>query len=85
MQNSSKQKTNSLYVLKITLVASAGGFLFGFDFVIISGALSFLDNSFHLSAAMKGLASTVALRFRRRVIQVRQAVTFCAREVKQFG
>ena len=61
MQNSSKQKINSLYILKVTLVASAGGFLFGFDFVIISGALSFLDNSFQLSAAMKGLAVSSAV------------------------
>jgi sugar porter (SP) family MFS transporter len=61
MQNIMEQKINSLYILKVTLVASAGGFLFGFDFVIISGALSFLDTHFHLSAAMKGLAVSSAV------------------------
>ena len=61
MQNSVEQKTNSLYIFKITLVASAGGFLFGFDFVIISGALSFLNDYFQLSASMKGLAVSSAV------------------------
>ena len=61
MQNIEKKKISSLYIFKVTLVASAGGFLFGFDFVIISGALSFLDNDFHLSAAMKGLAVSSAV------------------------
>lgn len=56
MQSIEMQKTNKSYIFKVALVASAGGFLFGYDFVIISGALSFLDSYFHFSLAMKGLA-----------------------------
>jgi sugar porter (SP) family MFS transporter len=61
MSKMDQKTTNRLYILKISLVASAGGFLFGYDFVIISGALSFLDATFHLSNALKGLAMSSAV------------------------
>jgi sugar porter (SP) family MFS transporter len=55
MQKILIQKNHNYYIFLVSLVASVAGFLFGFDFVIISGALSFLDAHFHLSDAMKGL------------------------------
>jgi sugar porter (SP) family MFS transporter len=52
---------NKFYVYKIALVASMGGFLFGFDLVVIAGALPFLDAYFHLTPAMKGFAVSSAI------------------------
>ncbi len=49
------------YIYKIALVASIGGFLFGYDLVIISGAILFVEKHFHLTAAMKGFAVSSAL------------------------
>ena len=54
-------KKSSFYIFGITLVASVGGFLFGFDLVVISGALSYLEEYFHLSPAMKGFAVSSAI------------------------
>ena len=56
MQSIEMQKTDRFYIFKVALVASAGGFLFGFDFVIISGALSFLDAYFHLFCSDEGIS-----------------------------
>lgn len=61
MQNSKELRIRSLYIYKIVLVASIGGFLFGFDLVIIAGALPLLDADFNLSAAMKGFAVSSAI------------------------
>ncbi|MCO5235194.1 MAG: sugar porter family MFS transporter [Chitinophagaceae bacterium] len=57
---SSRGKQNR-YIFGVTLVASVGGFLFGFDLVIIAGALPFLETDFHLSPALKGLAVSSAI------------------------
>lgn len=54
-------KVNIFYVIRVALVASVGGFLFGFDLVIISGALPFLTAEFQLSDALKGLAVSSAI------------------------
>ena len=40
---------NSSYLLKLTLVATLGGFLFGYDTAVISGTVSSLDKFFVLS------------------------------------
>jgi MFS family permease len=61
MQNISSQKVRNFYILKITLVASVGGFLFGYDLVIIAGALPYLSEYFQLSPAMKGFAVSSAI------------------------
>lgn len=42
-------------------VASIGGFLFGFDLVVIAGALPFIEQAFHLTPAMKGFAVSSAI------------------------
>jgi sugar porter (SP) family MFS transporter len=54
-------KRSSSYIFKITLVASVGGFLFGYDLVIIAGALPYLSEHFQLSPAMKGFAVSSAI------------------------
>ena len=43
--------TGTSYVFLVALVAAAGGFLFGFDLSIASGALPFLKEQFGLDAA----------------------------------
>lgn len=48
-------------ILTITLVASLGGFLFGFDMAVISGVLPFLQKQFSLSAFQEGLFVSSAL------------------------
>ncbi|WP_316801850.1 sugar porter family MFS transporter [Pedobacter nototheniae] len=49
------------YVTLICFTAGLGGFLFGFDTAVISGAINFLRNQFHLSAAMEGWLMSSAL------------------------
>jgi MFS transporter, SP family, arabinose:H+ symporter len=48
-------------ILTITLVASLGGFLFGFDMAVISGVLPFLQKQFSLSAFEQGWFVSSAL------------------------
>lgn len=54
-------KPNNFHLYKIVLIASVGGFLFGFDLVIIAGALPYLEHYFHLSPAIKGFAVSSAI------------------------
>ncbi len=61
MQKTDSQKNSKFYIYKVALVASMGGFLFGFDLVVIAGALSFLESDFQLSPAMKGFAVSSAI------------------------
>jgi len=61
MQSADDNKRSKLYVYKIALVASMGGFLFGYDLVVIAGALPFLVDYFHLTPAMKGFAVSSAI------------------------
>jgi sugar porter (SP) family MFS transporter len=52
---------NLRYVAGVAFVASAGGFLFGYDLVIIAGALPFLTREFALSPALAGWATSSAI------------------------
>ncbi len=61
MQNDYSIRKSRLYIAKIALVASIGGFLFGFDLVVIAGALPYLQEHFDLSATMKGFAVSSAI------------------------
>jgi len=54
-------KLGGAYIYLIALVAAAGGFLFGYDLAIISGALPFLEQYFELDAGAKGLAVSSAV------------------------
>ena len=49
------------YVYLVAFVASVGGFLFGYDLVIISGAQLFLQEEFGLSGAQLGFATSSAV------------------------
>jgi len=53
-------KTN-LYLLLVCLVGSAGGFLFGFDTVVISGAEKTIQGLWGLSPGLHGIAMASAL------------------------
>lgn len=53
---------NSTYIIGISFVSALGGYLFGFDFAVISGALPFLKEKFTLSAVGEGfLTGSLAL------------------------
>ena len=51
---------NLWYLSGVALVASAGGFLFGYDLALIAGALPFLKRDFALSSALTGWAASSA-------------------------
>ncbi|TZF82272.1 sugar porter family MFS transporter [Pedobacter sp. BS3] len=50
-------KFNQAYILSISFISALGGYLFGFDFAVISGALPFLRATFVLSAAWEGFVT----------------------------
>lgn len=53
---------NNGYILGISFISALGGYLFGFDFAVISGALPFLRSVFHLSSWWEGfLTGSLAL------------------------
>jgi SP family xylose:H+ symportor-like MFS transporter len=55
-------KFNNAYVIGISFISALGGYLFGFDFAVISGALPFLKNEFSLSVYGEGfLTGSLAL------------------------
>ncbi len=48
---------NSAYIIRISSISALGGYLFGFDFAVISGALPFLQQQFGLDAYWEGFAT----------------------------
>lgn len=48
---------NTSYIVGISFVSALGGYLFGFDFAVISGALPFLQTQFGLDAYWEGFAT----------------------------
>jgi len=54
---STKQTFNQRYLLFISFIAAMGGYLFGFDFAVISGALPFLKIQFGLDEYWEGFAT----------------------------
>lgn len=50
-------KTNTFYLFGLALVAAIGGYLFGFDFAVISGALPFLREQFGLNEYWEGFTT----------------------------
>jgi sugar porter (SP) family MFS transporter len=53
---------NSRYIIAISFISALGGYLFGFDFAVISGALPFLRSEFALNAWWEGfLTGSLAL------------------------
>jgi SP family arabinose:H+ symporter-like MFS transporter len=55
------QRGSTLFLMVITLVATLGGLLFGFDMAVISGVLPFVKSQFSLSAATEGWFVSSAL------------------------
>src|SRR5688572_14073718 len=53
----SNNKFNRRYILRISFISALGGYLFGFDFAVISGALPFLQKQFGLDAYWEGFAT----------------------------
>lgn len=49
------------YIYTISLVATVGGFLFGFDTAVIAGAIGFLKDHFQLTALAEGWAVSAVL------------------------
>jgi sugar porter (SP) family MFS transporter len=49
-----KDKFNIRYVLGISFISALGGYLFGFDFAVITGGLPFLVDQFGLNASGEG-------------------------------
>jgi SP family arabinose:H+ symporter-like MFS transporter len=56
-----KMIKGKLYLTVICATAGMGGFLFGFDTAVISGAVNFLRSQFSLSPAMEGWVMSSAL------------------------
>ncbi|MFK7848922.1 MAG: sugar porter family MFS transporter [Rhodothermales bacterium] len=54
-------QASSRYIYLVAFIAATGGFLFGYDLSIISGALPFLETHFELSASGKGGAVSSAI------------------------
>ena len=54
-----KASFNYRYIFGISFIAALGGYLFGFDFAVISGALPFLQKQFLLNAYWEGFATGV--------------------------
>ncbi|MBB6109089.1 MFS transporter, sugar porter (SP) family [Mucilaginibacter lappiensis] len=59
---SSSKTFNSRYIIGISFISALGGYLFGFDFAVISGALPFLRTQFGLDPVWEGfLTGSLAL------------------------
>ncbi len=52
-----KHEFNTGYILRISFISALGGYLFGFDFAVISGALAFLQEHFGLDAYWQGFTT----------------------------
>ncbi|NQT37418.1 MAG: MFS transporter [Planctomycetes bacterium] len=57
----SEASNKTTYLYLVSLVAAVGGFLFGYDLSIISGALPFLKSHFSLDSAGEGWATSSAI------------------------
>ena len=55
-QGTASKASTTGFVIKLTVVAALGGFLFGYDTAVISGVVPFITTKFALSDAMVGYA-----------------------------
>jgi SP family xylose:H+ symportor-like MFS transporter len=62
MMNKQTEIFNNSYIIGISFISAMGGYLFGFDFAVISGALPFLKTAYSLTAVGEGfLTASLAL------------------------
>ncbi|HEY2728172.1 MAG TPA: sugar porter family MFS transporter, partial [Parafilimonas sp.] len=54
-------KSSTAFILKVAVVASFGGLLFGYDTAVIAGVIGYLQIKFNLSPAMVGWAASSAI------------------------
>ena len=54
---STNQQFNTGYIISISFISALGGYLFGFDFAVISGALPFLKEQFGLNEYWEGFTT----------------------------
>ncbi|RZM07517.1 MAG: MFS transporter, partial [Pedobacter sp.] len=91
---------NRSYIIRISFISALGGYLFGFDFAVISGALPFLQKQFGLDQYWEGfatgslalgavlgciIASAVADRYGRRKGLMAAAVIFMVSSLAMAG
>jgi MFS family permease len=57
----SLNKTGNRYVNSLAIIASLGGFLFGYDTAVISGTINFVTSQFQLDATVTGWYVSSAL------------------------
>src|ERR1700733_7703817 len=55
----SQPSYNNSYILGLSFISALGGYLFGFDFAVISGALPFLQKQFAFDAYWEGFATGI--------------------------
>ncbi len=55
--NKNLNNYNTSYIISISFISALGGYLFGFDFAVISGALPFLREQFGLNEYWEGFAT----------------------------
>ncbi len=55
-QGTASKASTTGFVIKLTVVAALGGFLFGYDTAVISGVVPFITTKFSLSDTMVGYA-----------------------------
>ena len=58
---SSSSRVHAMSYTLVAFIAALGGLLFGYDTGVISSALPFLKNEFHLSVLMQGVLTATAL------------------------
>src|ERR1035437_9447788 len=52
-----KSSFNTKFILAVSFISALGGYLFGFDFAVISGALPFLKEQFSFNEYWEGFAT----------------------------
>lgn len=96
MKDVTTPKYNSSYIVAISFISALGGYLFGFDFAVIAGALPFLKTMFDLTPVQEGfltgslalgciagtlLAGSVAEKYGRKPALVSAALIFALSSV----
>ena len=60
-QKTIKGSTNKAFLILLTMIAALGGFLFGYDTGVVSGAMLNIKKTFHLSATWQEVIVSVTI------------------------